>query len=78
MDIRSFFQASTGDIKDRGQKRNKRPYEIPMESPYKGFFAHCQPRAVGESLINKRNKKRAKVEAVRPFQRMKSKLSIMQ
>ena len=78
MDIRNFFQPSEGDCIARGQKRKERFHEMPMESAYKGYFGFSQPKAGREPLVSKRNKKRAKVEAVRPFQKMASKLSIMQ
>ena len=47
MDIRNFFQPSIGYNIAREQKRNKRLLELPMQSPYKGFFAHSQPKAGG-------------------------------
>ena len=78
MDIRNYFSNNVIEIKSDRPNRKKRPHELPMEAAYEGFFPKGQPKPAGEPMVQERQKKRAKIEAVKPFQKMRSKLEIIQ
>ena len=78
MDIRNFFQSNEVECKAARPNSKKRPQELPIKAAYEGFFQKGQPKPLEEPMVQPRKKKRAKVEAIKPFQKFHSKLAIIQ
>ena len=78
MDIRTYFQRGERELNIARPNRKKRLYELPMKSPYEGYFEKGQPKPAEELMVQTRPKKRVKVEAINPIQKIPSKLSILQ
>ena len=76
-DIRHFFRPSSSNPTFKRHSK-KRPYELPIEKPYTGFFPLADPRPVNVPMINPRKPKRIKESAVKPLLKVRSKLEIMQ
>ena len=75
-DIRQFFRPSNRvSPPKRGEKR---PFELPMEKPFLGFFPLGKSVSAKEQMIGNRRSKRLKQSAVQPQLKVRTKLEIMQ
>lgn len=75
-DIRQFFRPS--NRVSSPQRAQKRPFELPMEKPFLGFFHLGKPVSAKEPMIGNKRSKRLKQSAVQPQFKVRTKLEIMQ
>ena len=60
------------------RRATKRPYELPIEQPYIGFFPLLELIPASEPMIDIRRAKRLKDSDVKPQLKVRSKLAIIQ
>ena len=67
MDIRNYFHNNEIEINSDRPNRKKRPYELPMDTAYEGFFPKGQPKPAGEPMVGPRKKKESESRSGQTF-----------